>query len=373
MKPYPHALGLMAAVGLLAALSLLPGCRSTDETTAQSGATAVVVQAAVKTLRPVSTPLYAQVPGVVVASQEVQVASRLSGFIRQINVHEGQSVKQGTLLLTVDPSDLMGSIEQARANLSHARASLANAESVYERFRPLHQAGAISPQEFDKIRTERNLARAQIAAARAALETARSRLQYAHVRSPINGVVAEKLADVGDLATPGKPLLVLQNATHSQAQFDVGEHTYNKLTLGSTVDISTGTGYTPATVERLVPTADPVTHTHLVKAALPDNANLSPGTFVDVRIPIGSHQAIVVPASAVLRRGGITGVFIVDTDGIAHYRMIRPGPADDGNVVVSAGLFPGDRIVTDPDERLNNGARVEMKAAGGSTADSNEK
>lgn len=373
MKTRPLGLSLIATVGFVTVLSLLASCRSADDTGNQTEAARSVVHAAVQTLQPVSTPAYAQVPGVVIASQEVQVASRLSGFIRQINVHEGQSVKQGMLLLTVDSSDLMGSIEQARANVSHAQASLANAESVYKRFRPLRQAGAISPQEFDKIRTQRELAQSQVAAARAALETARSRLQYAHVRAPIDGVVTAKLADVGDLATPGKPLLVLQNAAHSQAQFEVDEQTYRKLTLGNTVAVSTGMGYTPATVERLVPTADPVTHTHLVKAALPTGADLSPGTFVNVRIPVGTHKAIVVPASAVLQRAGIPGVFIVDAHNVAHYRMIRPGPAYNGNVVASAGLFAGDRIVTHPDEHIDNGVRVEASSPQGSKTPGNEK
>lgn len=365
MKTGPFARLTTAAAILGAGLALLSGCHPGGGNQQKASHDQPAVKAEVMTVQTKTAPIYAQVPGRVVASQEVQVASRLSGFIRIIKVHEGEEVKQGQLLLSLDSSDLKGRIDQARARLSQAGAALNNAESVYKRFKPLWKAGAITPQKFDNIRSERDQAQAEVVSARAALATARSRLQYADVRAPIDGVVTEKLADAGDLATPGKPLLVLQNSAHRQVRFDVDDATYGKLQLGGKVSISTPGGYVSATVERLVPSSDPVTHTHLVKAALPGGLKLSPGTFVNVRIDVGTQQAIVVPATAVIQRAGITGAFIVDSQGVAHYRMIRPGPRHNGALEVTAGLHQGDRVVVMPDERVNNGVRIEVAPVAG--------
>ncbi|HCA26155.1 MAG TPA: efflux RND transporter periplasmic adaptor subunit, partial [Betaproteobacteria bacterium] len=304
------------------------------------------------------------VPGTVVSAQQVQVASRLMGYIRGIDVHEGQTVKAGQLLFTIDPTDIRGQVNQARAGLAQAEAALVDARADFVRFGNLYREESIPKQQFDKIKLQYRIARSRAMAAKAGLRTAAAQLRYAKVRAPIDGVIVQKLAAAGDLATPGRPLLVLENPAALQVQTTVSSDTYNHLTMGETVPVMVD-GFSKridATVIRIVPAADPITHTYSVKLALPKTAGLHSGAFVRVYFSLGQRQAIRIPQTAVLERAGIRGVFVVDRQGFAHYRMVRTGARADGGVEILAGLNPGDRIVAAGAGTLQSGDKVQAKA-----------
>lgn len=347
--------GIIAAFLLFAVLS---GCSKHAQEGGQvAGA---VVKAGVITVEKSELPVFAVSPGNVVAQQQAQIASRLMGFIREINVQEGQTVKAGERLLTIDSTDIQGQMNMARAGLAQAEASLADAEADYQRFGTLYKEEAIPKLQWDKIRLQHQMSQQQAASAHAAFDTASAQMKYATVMAPFSGVITQKMANVGDLSTPGRPLLMLENPARLQVQTTVTGEVFPGLTLGSEVAIQIDgrSKEIAGKIVSLVPAADPVTHSYLVKIDLPDGHGLRSGSFASVSFAIGKRAGIRLPTSAILQRAGITGVFVVDAQGIAQYRMVRTGASAGGLVEIQAGLNPGEKVVSSAAATLQSGDRI---------------
>ncbi|MDR3368458.1 efflux RND transporter periplasmic adaptor subunit [Rhodoferax sp.] len=351
-------LSISATVLLL--LGALGGCgdHAKDQIAAPAAAN---VQATVITVAKATLPVVATAPGNVIAQQQAMISSRLMGFLREISVQEGEHVKAGQKLFAVDPTDIQGQVSMARAGLSQAEAALADAKNDYDRYGALYKDEAIPKMQWDKTRLQYQTAQQQVSIARASFETASSQMRYATVTAPFAGVITQKLANAGAMAAPGQPVLMLENTDKLQVQTQVSNDVYAQLKLGASVAISgEGQGGTDivGTIANLVPSADPVTHSHLVKIDLPKDSSLRSGSFVQVAFKLGERDGLRVPDSAVLSRVGITGVFVVDAQGIAKYRMVRTGTANAGQVEILAGLVTGEKVVTSSASALQNGDKV---------------
>jgi RND family efflux transporter MFP subunit len=360
-NPLPLRVALLAL-----AVSLASGCGKHETPEGQAAATGRTVTAEVQTVQPSPLDVQVDVPGTVVSEDQVQVASRLMGYIREIKVEEGQTVKAGQLLFVVDPSDIQGQMNQARAGLAQAEAALADARLDYERFGTLYKEEAIPKLQWDKVRLQYQVAQQQVAAARAGLGQASSQMRYASVVAPISGVVTQKMANAGDLAAPGRPVLAIEGLKKLQVRTSVSGDVFARIKAGEKVSIvadgDAALAPVEGTIAQLVPAADPVSHTHLVKIDLPAGSGLSSGNFVRVGFAVGSREGIRVPVAALAERAGITGVFVVDAQGIARYRMVRPGAAAQGGVEILSGLNAGDRVVVSQVANLENGDKVSRSA-----------
>ena len=221
-------------------LIALAGCQPHDQTAADQLKT---VNARAITLGLAEIPVTDSSPGAVISEHQVQVASRLMGYIREIPVHEGDAVKAGQLLFSIDPTDIRGQVEQARAGVAQANAALNDAQADFERFSRLYKDESIPKVQYDKVKLQYNIAQSQAIAAQAGLNTAESQLRYAEVRSPINGIVTQKMASKGDLAAPGRPVLVVEDPARLMVQTSVSNETYSHLKMGgsATVEISGNT------------------------------------------------------------------------------------------------------------------------------------
>jgi multidrug efflux system membrane fusion protein len=330
-----------------------------------------VVPAHVETVRSRRLPVYAVLPGTVVSADRVEVSSRLTGYLYDLDVHEGQHVKKGQLLFAVDPTGVKAEIRRAKAELEKALATLDDASANYKRYKKLFSGRATTRQEFDAVERAWKVAQGNYQAAQAALATARAQLKYAEVRSPFDGLVVAKRADKGQLASPGVPVLILENPNHLQVQLQVPEQAFVHLTLGQEIPIRfEGADFRmhrmTGPVERLVAAADPVTHTHLVKIGLPLRSRSFSGEYALVDVPLGEQEGIVVPSGAVHTRAGITGVFVVDAADRARFRMVTPGQQMNGGQVILSGLFPGDRIIVSAQGPLANGVKIRVQPEGDS-------
>ena len=302
-------------------------------------------------------------PGTVVASDQSPIASRLMGYVREINVREGEAVEKDQPLLTIDQSDVDSQIRQAEAALAKARSGLANARSNYERFKRLYEENAVPKQQFEQMRTAYEVARGDVQAAQAAVEQARSQVSYAQIRAPFAGTIVQRMVDPGQLAIPGQPLLMLMGSGDREVRVEVDDLAYARLDEGDTLEVSYRDAEgDPATftakVLRLVAAADPITRTHTVKLSVPPELSLTPGSFVTVSVVLDRKAAILVPAGAIHDRGGMRGVFVLDDEDRARFRLVRVGQERGDQVVVLAGLRDGDRVITDTQGRLANGVRV---------------
>ena len=297
--------------------------------------------------------------GTVVALESVRVASRLMGYIRDIAVVEGESVKAGQRLFSIDPLDIEGAVEQARLGLRQAEDAMRDAKADAERFENLFKEEVVSRQQYEKMKLNYDIAVSRAAQAKAGLGTAQGQMRYATVTSPINGVVTQKLANEGDIAAPGHPVLMLENPAHMQVQTAVSETLYKSIRQGQSVRVEIDGLDQPvsAKVARLSPAADPMTHTYTIKLDV-TSPGLKSGVFARVLFPTGKRSVLALPEAAVLERAGIIGVFVVNAEGAAQYRMVRVGKAGDGQVEVLSGLNPGERVVTSNAQAVNNGDKI---------------
>jgi RND family efflux transporter MFP subunit len=339
---------------------ILAGC-SHETPSSTAPAPAREMRAPVVSVQTVSVPDVFPLAGVVEAVDTVQLSSRVMGHIRALNVVQGQAVKRDEVLFEVDPVDTQGGVDVAQQNLVQAEAALRDAKLDYERFKNLYNDEAVNKQQLEKMRMNYEVSLSRVAQAKAGLSVARGQISYTRVSAPMDAIVTAKLANEGDMATPGHPVLMLEDTSHMQVRAAVPERVFRSLKLGDEVKVEVDGQAQPvsASVARMTPTADPQAHTYPVTldVAAP---GLKSGAFARVLFPQGAHQALLIPQAAVLDRAGVHGVFVLDKDGIAHYRMVRTGAGQPGGMVeVLAGLAAGERVVASHAERaLQNGDRI---------------
>jgi RND family efflux transporter MFP subunit len=305
-------------------------------------------------------PLEYTTVGSVVSDQRVDVASRLSGYIREILVQEGDRVRRGQVLARLDASDVEGAIRQGRAAVGAAEAAFRDAQIDRERFQGLFDRGSISDNEWRKVRLRSDAARGALGQARAGLDTSLAQRDYAEIRSPLNGVVVARVKRAGDLAVPGAPLLTVESGRGLLFETFVAESRIAAIAEGKPVEVRIDGVSSPlkGTIARVVPSGDPVTRTYQVKITLPETAGLMPGMFGRAGFIVGESRSPLVPRHALVERGGLPGVFVVDSRGRVSFRWLRFGREWPDRVEVSAGLQASERFVAAAEPAMRDGDRI---------------
>jgi RND family efflux transporter MFP subunit len=349
-----RALALLAAAGIL-----VGGCGGKEHGTERESREirATTTTAALRTV-----PVTLAATGGLEAERTVQISTRLMGWVKRIHVEEGRTVARGDLLLSIDDTDLMARLAQAEAGIAEAEAVLANAEKMVERFQKLYEEKSVSRQQLDDVLTARDRAVAGVQAARARRDEVNVQLGYVSITAPIDGIVARKLTEVGNMASPGQPLLVLEQAARMKVVARLGERNISQVAAGDsvTVDItSLPDARFVVPVARVIPAANPMSRTYDIETYLDNpSGRLKSGMFARVLVPVGEREAIVVPRACIEERGQLRGVFVVDAGGIAHLRWVRSGQEVPGGVEILAGLEPGETVVLDSELPLVEGDRV---------------
>jgi RND family efflux transporter MFP subunit len=298
--------------------------------------------------------------GSVVSDQRVEVTSRLSGYIREILVQEGDRVRRGQLLVRLDAADVEGGISQGRAAVAAAEAAFHDAQTDRDHFKQLFERGSVSDNEMRKVRLKFDAARETLNQARAGLNTANSQRNYAEIKSPVDGLVVAKVKRAGDLALPGVPILTLESGRKLLFETFVAEEAVASVVVGNNVEVRLDRHDAPikGIVSRVVSSADPVTRSYQVKISLPETAGLMPGMFGRAAFMLGKSKSTVVPASALVERGGLRGVFVVNSESTAQFRWLRIGREWPDRVEVMAGLEGGERVVAVADPTLRDGDKI---------------
>lgn len=327
----------------------------------------------------VKTPLYLETTGTVRAGTRSTLSAKTAGEVTSIRASEGERVKKGAVVATIDEeaarrrvSALEAATDEAASALEAAREEKALADATFKRYENLYREGAVTDQEFDTVRTRMGTAahalertRAALRRAEASLAGARIRLGHSTVQAPFDALVVEKHVDQGETAAPGTPLLTIEDTSSYTVHVRADERYLGGITPGTRTEVevpSTGKAY-DLTVSEAVDSVDPATRTFLLKIRLPGDG-LGEGQFARVRVPVGEREVLTVPESAVVKRGQLTGVYLVDTEGVAIFTLIRAGKARAGRVEVLSGLNPGDRVITKGVERAVDGGVVEAQRGG---------
>ncbi|MDM7322837.1 MAG: efflux RND transporter periplasmic adaptor subunit [Gammaproteobacteria bacterium] len=349
---------------ILSLTVLVAGCGKEVTPPTVQPASAREMRASVVEIRPVDMAVQIPIAGSVVAQDAVKVTSRVMGYIRDLNVIEGQTIKKGELLFVIDPVDVQGAVAQAEQGLVQAQAALRDARADFERFEQLYKDQVINRQQYEKMKLNLEVAKSRVAQAEAGLAQARGQFAYTRVAAPIDGVVTAKLANEGDLAAPGHPIVLIEDVSRLQVQTSVPETIFRRLQLGMVVqvEIEGQPHLLTAKVARLSPAADPIAHTYPVKLDV-EAPGLRSGVFARVLFTLGTRQVISVPERAVVQRAGIKGVFVVKDDGLAEFRMVRTGSQADGMVEIIAGLKVGERVVVEGASQVLNGDKIVVDKA----------
>ena len=340
------------------------GCGSGPEKPTASQASPVNV-----TVAPVErSPLGGETvySGTVEAETKVTVSTRISGWIEHMAVKEGDHVGRNDLLIRLRDTEAKAQLAQAEAAIEAARAQFTNAQTNLKRIEALFKDRAATQKELDDMRTAFKTARAHLEAARQQKKAALEMLAYTEIRSPMAGVVSRRFADPGDLATPGHPLLVLEDTRRVKIVASVSESAVQAIVPGTAVQVhipSAGTGWIQGTVTRLVPGADPQTHQFNLEVVLANpKGRIQSGVFARVKVASSGETALVIPRKALFRRGQLEGVYTVK-DSVAHLRWVKTGRVDGTHVEVLSGLEEGEQVVLDPAPAVRDGQPVVPVAA----------
>lgn len=283
------------------------------------------------------------------AVRQATVAAQIAGRVLDVQAEAGQAVRQGQLLMRIDA-------REAAENLAAAKANLAQAEASFNRTRDLHAKKFVSAAALDK-------ADADLKAARAATSASGAGLSHATVVAPISGVVAQRHAELGEMASPGKPLVTVFDPKGLRAIASISQYKMAELRGSPKARLEfpeLGLWVDAAKVE-ILPTVDARTHTGTARVYLPqDLKQVVPGMFVRVHFVTGRAPKLTVPPKTVVRRGEVAAVYVIDDKGQPRMRQVRLGEAvAGGEIEVLAGLADGEKVAADPVS-----AGIALKGAG---------
>ena len=353
----------MSRRGLLAASSLLAvaaaGCGSGSRTERPEAAPPLAV--AVETAASALTAGGIEATGSVEAARRSSPGTILAGRVTRILTREGAHVRRGETLARVESGDVAARVAQAEAAVVAAGAAELNARRMRERLERLVPKQAASPKSLEDAVAGHDAARANLHAAEEGVRAARVMLGYGEVTAPFDGVVVRRFSEVGDTAAPGAPMFVVEDTARMKVEVSLPESSARGLVPGSAVRVVVDGAGEPraAALSEILPAADPASRTVTARVLL-DNADgaLRPGAFARVVFAAEGPATISLPESAIVRRGPLAGVFVVD-GGVARLRWITLGDAHAGRVDVLTGLAAGEQIVSAPPAELVDGRLVE--------------
>ena len=347
---------------------------------------------------------YYEATGTVRSKTTTVLSSKIMGTVISFRAREGDKVNAGQALVEIDNRDAGAQLLKADAGLRQAQEGLAEAEqainaaksaqaaaeankrladSTYARYQALFERKSVSPQEFDEAKAKREMAEAearrtvdtlkmlaakrqqalaQIDQARAEVANAQVFVSYARIVSPISGVVVAKHTEVGSTATPGAPLLTIEDGSRYRLEVAVEESQLGKIRVGQRARLridALGADDLEGAVSEITPVADPMSRSYTVKIDLPARQSARSGLYGVARFASGQKEAILIPQKAVTQRGQLAGVFVVDDAGVARMRLIKTGKSYGESVEALSGLSAGERVVVDGVANVNDGVKVQ--------------
>jgi multidrug efflux pump subunit AcrA (membrane-fusion protein) len=397
---------LMTSLAGAVVAVLLAGCgekKGERDTASPPGDADVVAGVTTAAVTVEAVPTVRELAGNVQAAAVSQVSARIMAQALSVQVTEGDRVEKGQLLVTLDDRELRAKLLQAEAGRRLAEAGLKQAEAgrrqaeagrrqaeaqqelataTHDRYRALLEGRAVSRQEYEQVAAQERMAQgavahaegavaqaegavaqaeSQMAQAASAVEEARTWLAFTEVRASSAGRVIARKIDAGSMATPGAPLFVIEQEGRLRLEVPVDSALVASVAKGTPLMVSVEaagfTGTVPVT--DVVSAADPVSRTFLVKADLPAHPGLRSGQFARVTLGLGTREAVTIPETALVRRGQLDGVFVLDAGDRLAYRIVEVGrETSPGRREVLSGLSAGERIAVSGVARATDGARV---------------
>jgi len=364
-----------AALGLL--LCILPACSENASGKASDAAVKPSVPVTVSKAVQKTMPVQLRAIGRVQAYATVTVKAQVSGELIGVHFKEGQDVKKGDMLFTIDPQPLTAQLRQAEANLARDKAQLENARKQVERYGAVVTKGYVSREQYDALTANESALAATVRADEAAVENAKISLKYCYIRAPLDGCTGELKVNAGNVIKPNdeeKPLVTINQVRPVYVTFAVPEQNLadlkrymaeGKLSVYATVP---GKENSPITghLTFLDNAVDFSTGTIQLKAEFTNKQReLWPGQFANVTLTLAEQKdAVVVPFEAIQTGQQGEYTFVLRPDSTVEYRLVSPGKIIQNEIIIEKGIAPGESVVTDGQLRLANGSKVKVVEKG---------
>lgn len=310
--------------------------------------------------------------GKIESVETANISTRVMGQILKINVGVGDYVKSGQLLLTINNQDIGAKGAQAKAMIAEAEANLESAHKDYQRFTALYGQQSASAKELDNVTLQYNAALARVEAAKQMHNEVNAMMSYTNLTAPFSGVVTQKIAEVGALASPGMPLLVIEKNDDFQVSATIAENQISRIKLNTIAQLnikSIGKEF-EGRISEISPSSQFSGGQYIVKVSVPQSQkkDLYAGMYVNVFVPLSENEAqgegsnsILVPRSAIVIKDQLKGLYTVSINNTALLRWVRLGKIYGENIEVISGLDKTDQFILSADGILYNGVPVMVK------------
>ena len=286
--------------------------------------------------------------GRVEAVNQATVSAQTSGRIAELPFDVNDYVEAGAVLMRFTDTEQKAALAQAEAAMQEATARLAEANQEFERFSKMIENNSVSRAAFDQSRANRDAARARLDAARSRVEGAKEQLEYTVIRAPYAGIVSKRHVELGELVSPGQPVISGLSLQSLRVNVDVPQSMFHAIRTIGKAFVYVDDERIAAESLTFFPVADAEANTFRVRVNLPDGAaTLYPGMFVKVGFVVGETERLLVPAEAVVRRSELSGVYVADGEAVA-LRQVRLGRRYGNSIEVLSGLSEGEAVATDP-------------------------
>ena len=353
-------------ISLIILSALTAGCTSKKEKASDKPQISGIE---VKTINKTAVDDFYETSATVKSKISTVVSSMIMGRVTSLRVKEGDKVRAGQLLLTIDSRDTAQKAIGAQAGVNEALKGTEEADQnrkltnkTYQRYENLYKENVLTKQEFDQISTQKQVADLEYQKAMQGVKRAKAGLgevgvyqSYSRVTAPVSGIVVEKNIDLGSMAVSGQPLLTIETPSSLELVADINESMINKIKIGTPIYFETDGKEIKSKITSVIPKIDPTTRTFKVKIAF---SGLNSGGYVKVKIPTAKKEAVTVPQNAVVQKGQLTGVYTVDEKNIISYRLIRTGKTFGNNVEILSGLSNGDKVITKGVDKAVDGGEV---------------
>lgn len=344
-KIKPFAMPIATVAGLLLAILWMAGAFDSKISPGEI-ASKTVYKGEALTLKNTLTQLNEDVPATVRSKQTTNVASRILAPIKTIRVKAGDVVKKGDLLIELDNRNNRSNVAQSKSNINSIRAQLTQAKSHNIRTKSLYAKESVTKAQLEQANANYTSLKAQLARARQQLESSQTTLSYSQIRAQFAARVIDRFAEPGDLASPGMKLLTLYDPKALRIDANVRESLALTLNIGQQLEthIPALNKALMATIEEIVPAADPGARSFLIKAKIEHNGKLLPGLFARIRIPSAKQEQLLIPSVYIKQMGQLDVVWVLEKK-IPIRRFIRVGQKSGDNVLVISGLSVGEQLV----------------------------
>lgn len=308
--------------------------------------------------------------GKIEAENSADLSTRMMGYVTKVYVQIGQKVHAGQTLVSINNSDLKAKKAQADANILQATAAYNSAKKDYDRFVNLFKQQSASQKELDDMTARYEMAKAGLEGAKQMRNEVLAQFNYSNITAPFSGVVTNTFVKEGDMANPGMPLVSVEGASKLQVAAMVSESDITSIKKGMPVSILVKSSNEKLTgkVSEVSFSAKNTGGQYLVKINLDKtDSSVLPGMFVNVQFPVenkanaSQSNVILVPESALVRQGQLTGIYTIGNENVAILRWLRTGKTFGNQVEVLSGLSADEKYIVSADGKLFNGAKVSVQ------------